>query len=148
MKKNERGMTLVELLIGMAIAAVVGAGILGVLFTASRIYTTSAERLDAATYSREVSSAIANELRYASKVSVGEAKIQYTVASGTREMWLDTKQHAFIANGAVIAAGQVEKLAFTATADKDKAVITATFTLYGRKENKVTIMTINPTPIE
>lgn len=148
MKKNEKGLTLVELLVGIAIISIIGAGIFGIMFASNQIYHTSSNRLDEATYSREISATIANELRYANKVKPLGSTLQYTNTSDSLEIRLDTKQHALIVNGLIIASGQVESLNFTATNSEGKATITATFNLYGNSTNTVTITTINPAIIE
>ncbi|SEO35487.1 Type IV pilin N-term methylation site GFxxxE [Propionispora vibrioides] len=148
MGKNEKGLTIVELLVGIAILSIIGAGIFGIMFTSNQIYNTSSSRLDAATYNREVSAAITNELRYASKVKALGSTLQYTVASNSREIKLDTIQHALIANEFIIAPGQVESLNFTAKNSNGKATITAIFNLYGKSNNTVTITTINSATIE
>lgn len=94
-RKNERGLTLVELVIGMAVMALVGAAIFGVLSSSLRAYQYGANDERAFAQARTALSNVAAELRYDALVTspaAGETatQISYSKNGEARSISLGT----------------------------------------------------------
>ncbi|MDT8901888.1 type II secretion system protein J [Anaeroselena agilis] len=97
--KRERGFTLIELVIGIAIMALVGAAVFGVLSSSLRAYQYGSSDEHSFNQVRSTLSAIATELRYDAEVNAPAAgatdeKISYTKNGEAHSIELGTALEA------------------------------------------------------
>jgi Tfp pilus assembly protein PilW len=129
--KNERGVMLTELLVGMLIMALIGAGVMEIMSISSRAYTDTKTKISNVEYCREITRGIANELRYAGSITVNNSSdISYTnieSATPVYEILLENNSVVFKKDGGVVrtfAEGKVSSLQFDVTKVADKAQVT------------------------
>ena len=132
---NNRGFSLVELLIGMGILAILMAGIAMSFSTTTQSYQYNMSQGRNVMSTREVLNAISDELRYATAVSVTVGNsvtipgstITYTVNSSNRTITSavggTAGTYSIVINGKTVSVSNLQSITFTYTAKKQMDII-------------------------
>lgn len=158
---NERGFTLVELIIGIAIISIVLAGVLGVLESSVKTNQYVTQQTINTQDSRNVLNSIVDEIRLANSISkpalgASDNILVYTVGSETRKIYVgtDTAANTVVIekDGAInqrLALKNAQSMKFTRTGTaKSQNQIQIELTLKGDKNTgnsttSITVSTLN-----
>ncbi|QDR80255.1 PilW family protein [Sporomusa termitida] len=95
LKLNDRGFTLVELLVGMAIMLIILAPIFGTLTTTIKTFQINMAQQRNISSEREIFNALSNEIRYATNVTrVSSTEIEFTVDNRNCRIFIGTGDNA------------------------------------------------------